>query len=546
MGKAVTMVRGFVLAVLLCMPVLAGAQELAGGSEPDAFDPDAVETSPVILDGRTLLNVRGIRAYPAPRRARNIERRIRAAAADRSFVPDSIRLNEGPHGTDIGYRRYRLMRVTDADAEMEAIDRHVLAELAAVKIREAIVAWRAARTRHALTTAAGQAAIATVVALLPFLLLRWLLRFITALEMRHASRVKGVHIRSVEVLTPARIWAVLRGLLRFVVAVLLVAVVFLWAQYVMGLFPWTWGLAAGLRGWVVAPLEFAVRGFVAMIPNLIFIGAMVLIVRYALRLMQQFFLTVGRGEVTLPNFYPEWAAPTFNILRLVVVAFTLVVAYPYIPGAGSEAFKGLSIFVAAMFSLSSTSVLSNIIAGYALIYRRVFREGDLVKVGEVIGFVTRTRLQVTHLRTPKNEEVIVPNSTILTSNVINYHKLAADSGLILHTSGGIGYETPWRQVEAMLIEAAARTPGLLTEPRPFVLQTQLGDFAVSYQINAYCQTPGEMMRIYSALHGNILDVFNEHRVQIMTPAYEGDPAEPKVVPRERWHLAPASVAGPPD
>jgi small-conductance mechanosensitive channel len=167
-------------------------------------------------------------------------------------------------------------------------------------------------------------------------------------------------------------------------------------------------------------------------------------------------------------------------------------------------------------------VESNVIAGYALIYRRVFREGDLVRIGDVTGFVSRIRLQVTHVRTPKNEEVVIPNSTILNSDVVNYHALSKERGLILHTIVGIGYETPWRQVEAMLLEAAARTPELKRE------------------INAYCDTPERMLAVYSALHGNILDLFNEHGVQIMTPAYEGDPEQPKVVARTDWHLPPAT------
>lgn len=147
---------------------------------------------------------------------------------------------------------------------------------------------------------------------------------------------------------------------------------------------------------------------------------------------------------------------------------------------------------------------------------------------------------VTHLRTIKNEEIVVPNSTIINSNIVNYSTLAASRGLILHTTVGIGYETPWRQVEAMLLLAAERTPGLLGEPPPFVLQKSLGDFAVTYELNAYCDDPHAMSRLYTAMHRNILDLFNEHGVQIMTPAYEGDPEMPKVVPREQWYLAPAT------
>jgi len=216
-----------------------------------------------------------------------------------------------------------------------------------------------------------------------------------------------------------------------------------------------------------------------------------------------------------------------------------VVAYPYIPGSDSQAFKGLSLFVGLVFSLGSSSVISNIIAGYTMTYRRLFREGDRVRIGQVVGAVTKVRLQVTHVRTPKNEEVVIPNSAILGSEVVNYSTLAASDGLILHTSVGIGYETPWRQVEAMLLLAAERTPGLAQGRQPFVLQRALGDFAVTYELNAYIDDPSRMLLVYSDLHRQILDVFNEYGIQIMTPAYEGDPEQPKIVPREQWFTAPA-------
>ena len=214
-------------------------------------------------------------------------------------------------------------------------------------------------------------------------------------------------------------------------------------------------------------------------------------------------------------------------------------AYPYIPGSRSAAFQSISIFLGVMFSIGSSSFIANIIAGYSMTYRRAFRLGDRIQVGDVFGDVSEIRLQVTHVRSVKNEEIVVPNSTLLNSNVVNYSALARTRGLILHTTVGIGYETPWRQVEAMLLLAAERTPGLLREPAPFVLQKSLGDFCVVYEINVYCDAPAEMARLYTRLHQNILDVFNEYGVQIMTPAYEGDPEQPKVVPKDQWWTAPA-------
>jgi small-conductance mechanosensitive channel len=184
------------------------------------------------------------------------------------------------------------------------------------------------------------------------------------------------------------------------------------------------------------------------------------------------------------------------------------------------------------------------IAGYLMTYRRAFHVGDRVKIQDVVGDVTETRLQVTHLRTVKNEEVTIPNSSILNNEVVNYSALARKEGLILHTTVGIGYETPWRQVEAMLLMAAGRTAGLMKEREPFVRHRKLGDFAVEYELNVYCDNAQAMGVLYTELHRNILDVFNEYGVQIMTPAYEGDTEQPKVVPKEQWFAAPASGAPP--
>jgi small-conductance mechanosensitive channel len=184
--------------------------------------------------------------------------------------------------------------------------------------------------------------------------------------------------------------------------------------------------------------------------------------------------------------------------------------------------------------------MASLIAGYTVTYRRAFRVGDRITIGDITGVVSDVRLMVTHLRTTKNEEIVVPNSVVLQSHVINYSKLARSHGLILHTTVSIGYETPWRQVEAMLKVAAERTGGLRREPAPFVLEQSLGDFAVTYELNVHVESAAQIPERYAELHRNVLDVFNEYGVQIMTPAYEGDPEQPKVVPKDKWFVTPAS------
>jgi small-conductance mechanosensitive channel len=267
------------------------------------------------------------------------------------------------------------------------------------------------------------------------------------------------------------------------------------------------------------PLTAIEKAILTHIPNVVFIVIIVIIVRYILKLMKYFFQAVEKGNITFSGFYPEWSKPTYKILSYLVIAFFVVVAYPYIPGSDSQAFKGISIFVGVLFSLGSQSAVSNMIAGFALTYRRAFKVGDRVKIADFTGDVVETRVQVTTLRTIKNEDIVVPNSLIMSSHVINYSTEAREKGLILHTTVTIGYDAPWRRVHELLIKAAERTEGVLREPPPFVLQTALNDFYVSYELNAYTDNPQEMVQTYSLLHQNIQDAFNEGGVEIMSPHY---------------------------
>ncbi len=291
------------------------------------------------------------------------------------------------------------------------------------------------------------------------------------------------------------------------------------------------------------PLIAIGTGFLNAVPNLIFLAILVLVTWYVLKLIRLLFVGIDTGAISLSGFEAAWAKPTYRLVRFAVVAFAVVVAYPYIPGSDSQAFKGVSLLIGVIFSLGSTSLIGNMISGYSMAYRRLFNQGDWVKIGDQVGEVKETRLMDSYLRTFRNELVVVPNSAIINSDVVNYSTLAQNNGLILHTAVGIGYDTPWRQVEAMLLLAAERTPGLLREPKPFVLQKELADYAINYEINAYCNDPRAMYFLYTALHANILDVFNEYGVAIMTPAYRADPAQAKIVPKDQWYAAPAS---PPD
>ncbi len=499
-----------------------------------------VPTAPVELDGTTLFHVRGTTSFPATERARAIRKRLQAVARDATVRPDAVRTVEAERTTDIVAGDRFLMSVVDADARLESLERQELALSHARQIREAIEQYRLSRSAERLTRGAVSAGIATVA----FVLAMWLglqvsRRVERSIAARYKDRVQGVSIKSFEVIQGQRIWAVLSAAIRTLRVVAGLVLLFLYLEFVLSQFPWTRPVAVRLGAWALDPVVTLGRGVVAYLPNVVFLAILFVVIRYVLKVTRLFFNGVERGTVTIAGFDPEWAQPTYKIARVFVVGFALVIAYPYIPGSETPAFKGLSIFLGVLVSLGSSSAISNVVAGYTLVYRRAFKVGEVVKIEDVFGVVMEIRLLVTHFRTVKNEEVIVPNSKILNSDVINYSSLARTRGLILHTTVGIGYETPWRQVDAMLMLAADRTAGLLKDPVPFVRQKSLGDFAVVYELNAYCNNPLEMRALYSAMHQSILDVFNEYGVQIMTPAYEGDPAQPKVVPKEQWHLAPA-------
>lgn len=502
---------------------------------------EEVMSAPVVIDGAVLFRVRGTSAYPAEKRASIIAQRIIALAADPAFTPEQLRIDKAqPDVAVVMTGNTLLMAVYDADARLEGVAPHILAASIVIRIGEAVASWRQDRAPATLMRHAIFAAGAT----LAFLLALWanfvFFRRVRRLKAgRLGKRVQDVKVLGFKILGAQQLWGFLGGALKVAWITGIFAVGYLYLSSVLMLFPWTRGFASNLISRLVDPLRSIGYGFLEALPNLVFLVALYFFTRYALNLIRLFFDNLAEGTVTLANFEQDWAIPTYRLIRILVVALAVVVAYPYIPGSSSEAFKGVSLFIGVIFSLGSSSVISNMIAGYTMIYRRVFKVGDRVRIGNFFGDVDQVRMLVTYLRTVKNEVVAIPNSTIINGDVVNYSTLAHKVGLILHTTIGIGYETPWRQVEAMLLEAAARTSGLLREPPPFVRQQTLGDYCVTYEINAYCDDSHAMDRLYTELHRNILDLFNEYGVQIMTPAYEGDPEQPKVVPREQWYAAPA-------
>jgi small-conductance mechanosensitive channel len=520
--------------VFFCCSVLLPGQQAPADAE--------IDMAPVTIDGILLFSVRGIEAFPAGLRAKTIVRRIREIAADPKIATDSLKAVDAPNYTEIVAGDILVARVFDVDAaiELKGIPRQVLATVYLEKIKEAIKEYRLDRSPRRLLRSGLQAAGATAGFVALLLLFLWLYRKLMSLiESKTKAKILLLQAKSRDLLPAERLGKTLASFLRASRLLLVAMLAYLFLNIVLSLFPWTRLLSKNLSGYVLEPLEKMGRAIIDYIPNLIFIILVIFVVRHALKLVRSFFLGIEHRTIEIRGFDDDWAMPTYKIVRILVIALCVIVIYPYVPGTSSLAFKGLSVFAGLLISLGASSAISNIVAGYTMTYRRAFRVGDRVKIGDYLGDVTAMRLLVTHLKSPKNEEIIVPNSLILNSQVVNFSSIAKDRGLILHTEVTIGYDVPWRQVNAMLLMAAEKTPGVLREPKPFVFQKSLTDFYIVYELNAFTDTPLAMPQIYSDLHKNILDAFNEYGVQITSPNYEGDPHDKKTVPKEKWYAAPS-------
>jgi small-conductance mechanosensitive channel len=526
--------------ILILAGWLAPGTALAAGASPAQDDTNQI--APVELDGQSLFRLRGTSSMPAHFRAREVRDRIVAIADDHALDPQAIRTEPGPGSISLVADGVRLVEFFPTDAEIEQVPLDLLAKGALRRVQHAVSEYREMRSYDRLLRNTGVLLGITALAAALFwavsALFRWLNRLV---ERRVKRQLEQIEQASHRVINSRQLWGWLGGLLRGTRALALFALVLVWLETGLGLYPWTKPLAADIFQMVMNPLQQIGEGIIGSLPDLVFLAVLAVLIRVILRAVYTFFSRVDRGWIRLETFDRDLALPTYRIVRVVIIVFGLVIAYPYIPGSDSEAFKGMSIFFGVILSIGSSSFIANIIAGYSLIYRRAFREGDRIRVNDLEGEVIDMKTMNTRIRSVKNEEINIPNSTLLASAVINYSSYQRDPGLILHTEVGIGYDVPWRQVEAMLLEAARRTKGLRREPVPFVLQQSLGDFTVVYQLNAYCDDARGMNGLYSALHANIQDVFNEYGVQIMSPNYVADPQQAKLVPPDQWYAAPAEA-----
>jgi len=505
---------------LCVLAIMAGAACLEG-QQPAPPSPPTAQGYPVTVEGHEVFRIyEAFGPISAQDRAEKVSERLSKLVYTPSADLSAITENDSEYGTEIRLGDNVLTIVSDNDAGRMHIARAVMARYYANQIRNTVLQARQEHSAKFLI----RAAIYALATLLLYVLIVWLVmagsrRLLKRLQRPEAPLVKGFKIQKSEILAGERLAGILAGLVRLLRAVItfILTVVFLGTEFKF--FPWTRVHGSQLLEYVLTPVRYVGTAVLNYLPKLFYILVILAVMHYVMKFVRILAREFERGNIRIRGFYPEWVLPTYRIIRFLLIAFTAVLVYPYLPGENSPAFKGVGIFLGVLVSLGSTSAVANVVAGIILTYTRGFRVGDWVKIGDNIGDVTSQNVLATHLRTFQQEEIVIPNAVVLGSHVTNYSLLGQTDGLILHTSITIGYDSPWRTVHGLLLEAAAKTPDILADPAPFVLQRQLEDSYVQYEINAYTRNPHAMFVTYSNLHANIQDCFYTAGVEIMSPVY---------------------------
>jgi len=483
------------------------------------------ESLPVIIDGKEVFRIRhSVGPYSIPTRVENIQRRLAKAKSDADYLNlvENIKAVNQRQVAEIMLGNEPLVIVSDQDAKAEGLtSRMMLAESQAASLKKALLLSIEAHRPGNLLVAAGQTAVSAIALLLSLIFLNWFFpRIYGWIEIAKGKQIKSLRIQNAELISDHTFADILIGILRVVRVATVISLLGLFIPLALSFFPETRGIANEIVDWAVHPVvNVALPAILAYLPNVFVIVLIYVTTYYVVAFVQFLFNEVGRGTITIANFDPEWADPTFKIIRFLVIAFAFVLIFPYLPGSGSPAFQQVSIFLGVLFSLGSSGAISHLVAGVFLTYTGAFKLGDRVKISDAVGDVVEKTLLATRIRTIKQEYITIPNAMVLSSHIINYSSSSAHSGLVLHTTVTIGYDAPWRDVQAALIAAAKATENILDEPAPFVLQTSLDDFFVSYEINAFTNKPQIMAVTYSDLHRNIQDHFNQAGIEIMSPHY---------------------------
>ena len=476
---------------------------------------------PVVVEDDTLFYFYAKRGGHTPQqRAETVAHDITVLGKRFNLQPDSLYLESSDIVTDVMYDNKVIVSFTDQDGLWEGCTRDQLAANKRLIILEKL---KVMKEEHGFVQLCKRVVYFVLVLVGQFLLFwgtNWLFRRLKVriVKLRN-TKLKPFSIQDYELLDTQKQVKLLIFLANLVRYVFMFLQLLLSVPLLFSIFPQTKNLAYQLLSYIWNPVKSILTGVVSYIPNLFTIFVICLSIKYLVRLFRYLAGEVQSERLKLRGFYPDWAIPTYHIIRFLLYAFMIAMIYPYLPGSNSGVFQGISVFVGLIVSLGSSTVIGNIIAGLVITYMRPFKLGDRIKLNDTTGNVVEKTPLVTRIRTPKNEVVTIPNSFVMSSHTVNFSQSAREYGLIIHTEVSIGYDIPWRKVNKLLIEAALNTPGVVDDPRPFILSTSLSDWYPVYQVNAYIKDADKLAQIYSDLHQSIQDRFNEEGIEIMSPHY---------------------------
>ena len=479
--------------------------------------------SPVLVDGDTLFFLFAKKGgLSASQRAQQAGEAIERVGKKINLALNRVYIEHTDIFSDIMYDTEVLISFTDADALWEGIARDTLV---AARKQMVVDKLQEMREQYGLWRMLKRVLYCLLVLLAQYVLYRLTCWAFAKLSKKivtlKETTLRPITLQTYELLNTDRQVVLLLFANKIVRLAVLLLQLLIFLPIIFSIFPSTEGLALKFLGYFLVPIKNIVYGVIDYIPNLISIIVIWYATKSLVRLARYVALEIEREHLKLKGFYPEWAMPTFNIVRFLLYAFMVAMIYNYLPGSDSGVFQGISVFVGLIISLGSSTLIANLMAGLVITFMRPFRVGDRIRLNDTMGDIIEKTALVTRVKTPKNEIVTVPNSFVMSSLTTNYSSSAQEYGLIIHTDVTFGYEVPWQQVYQILIHAALDTPYIEAQPSPFVLQTKLDDWYVVYQINAYTRRPEHMAQIYSHLHQRIQDLAHEAGIEIMSPHFMG-------------------------
>lgn len=450
-------------------------------------------------------------------RASNVVNRIQNLYEDDFVRVDSFKIENNEISSDIVYKDLIITSVTELDAMLEGKHKEEVAAQYLKSIQETITKEKEANSLTKLLIRTGLVILILIIFSILIFLINKLKKYsVQRILSERTERIKDIKIKNYVLVTSLQKTRILINAINMLRWALIILMAFIMLPIIFSVFPFTQSWANNLIGMFTKPLKKAFLAIWDYIPKLITVFVILFIMRYAVQFVKYIFSEIDKGKLEINGFHREFAMPTFTIIRFLLHAFTLVLIFPYLPGSNSDVFKGISVFIGVLFSLGSSSAISNIIAGLVITYMRPFRIGDRITIADKTGVVIEKSPLVTKLRTIKNEEITIPNSSILSGNTVNYTTYSHE-GICFQVELTVGYEEPWQRVHELLLRIPARVERVNTTPAPFVLQKKLDDFFVLYELNVYISKSGEIELAKSEIFQHILNDFLAAGIEMSAP-----------------------------